>query len=289
MCEIRMSHPDKIFRVIVRTIILGACIGGNLLAWAQPATKITESGLPPGTLLSIGGSPISEKTVNGLLADLQSQGKTITAQMRDQVIASLVVKRVLLDEAKLQKLDLSKPYTEKLEEISQNLMIEFILSDYLAKHPLTVAVEKAEYARQRSVLGDGPTTPQYQLRQVLLKTDQEARSVIARALKGENFDKLAEETIDVNSKSNGGMTGWVLPSEILPAVSSVIVNLSKGVVTTAPIQTPAGWLVLKVEDVRDHKIPSFEEARVRVRQNLLVQRQQAYIESLVKKADIKRP
>jgi peptidyl-prolyl cis-trans isomerase C len=60
-------------------------------------------------------------------------------------------------------------------------------------------------------------------------------------------------------------------------------------VTAAPIQTPAGWAVVKVEDVRDFKIPDFEESRVRVRQTLMMQRQQAYIESLVKKATIKQP
>jgi peptidyl-prolyl cis-trans isomerase C len=138
-------------------------------------------------------------------------------------------------------------------------------------------------------LGEGEKAVQYQLRQALLKTEQEARAVISRAQKGESFETLAAETTDVNGRANGGLLGWILPYELLPSVGSVVVNLSKGAITAAPIQTPAGWVVVKVEDLRDYKIPSFEEARVRIRQNLMMKRQQTFIEGLVKKADIKRP
>jgi peptidyl-prolyl cis-trans isomerase C len=279
----------KSLNVLFRTTLLVTCLGAGLSAWAQSAAPGTAAASPTGAVLSVGGTPISEKTVAAMLATLQSQGKTITPQLREQVIAQLIAKRVLLDEAKLQKIDQDKAYLDKLEEVSQGLLIEALLSNYLSKQTLSEAEEKAEYARQRKVLGEGPTAVQYQLRQVLLKTEQEARNVIARAKKGESFEKLAAETIDASNKANGGLIGWVFPSQLLPAVNTVVSTLPKGAVTAAPIQTPAGWAVVKVEDVRDFKIPDFEESRVRVRQTLMMQRQQAYIESLVKKATIKQP
>jgi peptidyl-prolyl cis-trans isomerase C len=279
----------KSLNVLFRTTLLVTCLGAGLSAWAQSAATGTAAALPTGAVLSVGGTPILEKTVAAMLATLQSQGKTITPQLREQVIAQLIAKRVLLDEAKLQKIDQDKAYLDKLEEVSQGLLIEALLSNYLSKQTLSEAEEKAEYARQRKVLGEGPAAVQYQLRQVLLKTEQEARNVIARAKKGESFEKLAAETIDASNKANGGLIGWVFPSQLLPAVNTVVSTLPKGAVTAAPIQTPAGWAVVKVEDVRDFKIPDFEESRVRVRQTLMMQRQQAYIESLVKKATIKQP
>ena len=272
-----------------RTTLLLTCLGIGLSAWAQAAATGTAAALPTGAVLSVGGTPILEKTVAATLANLQSQGKTFTPQLREQVIAQLIAKRVLLDEAKLQKIDQDKAYLDKLEEVSQGLLIEALLSNYMSKQTWTEAEEKAEYARQRKVLGEGPSAVQYQLRQVLLKTEQEARDVIARAKKGESFEKLAVDTIDASNKASGGLIGWVFPSQLLPAVNTAVSTLAKGAVTTAPIQTPAGWVALKVEDVRDFKIPDFEESRVRVRQTLMVQRQQAFIESLVKKATIKQP
>jgi peptidyl-prolyl cis-trans isomerase C len=60
-------------------------------------------------------------------------------------------------------------------------------------------------------------------------------------------------------------------------------------VAAAPIQSPAGWHVIKVDDVRPFKIPSFEEARPQIRQALLVQRRQAFVDGLLKGANIQRP
>jgi len=268
---------------------MSACVGLFFSAWGQQAQKGTETTMPLGTVVSVGGTPISKKTINDMLANLKSQGKPVNPQVREQLITQLVLKRVLLDEAKLQKLDASNAYIEKREEVSQNLLIEMLLSEYLVKNAPTEADEKAEYSRQHKLLGEGEKAVQYQLRQALLKTEQEARAVISRAQKGESFETLAAETTDVNGRANGGLLGWILPYELLPSVGSVVVNLSKGAITAAPIQTPAGWVVVKVEDLRDYKIPSFEEARVRIRQNLMMKRQQTFIEGLVKKADIKRP
>jgi len=59
----------------------------------------------------------------------------------------LIAKRVLLDEAKLQKIDQDKAYLDKLEEVSQGLLIEALLSNYLSKQTLSEAEEKAEYVR----------------------------------------------------------------------------------------------------------------------------------------------
>ena len=59
----------------------------------------------------------------------------------------MIAKRVLLDEAKLQKIDQDKAYLDKLEEVSQGLLIEALLSNYLSKQTLSEAEEKAEYVR----------------------------------------------------------------------------------------------------------------------------------------------
>jgi peptidyl-prolyl cis-trans isomerase C len=268
---------------------MSACVGLVFSAWGQQAQKGAGASMPLDAVASVGGTLIPEKAVNAMLANLKNQGKPVTPQLREQVITQLVLKRVLLDEAKLQKLDSSNAYIEKREEAGQNLLIEMLLSGYMVKNAPTEADEKAEYSRQYKLLVEGEKAVQYQLRQVLLKTEQEARTVISRSQKGESFETLAAESIDVNARANNGLIGWILPYELLPAVSSVVVNLSKGAITAAPIQTPVGWVVVKVEDLRDYKIPSFEEARARIRQNLMVKRQQAVIEGLVKKADIKRP
>jgi peptidyl-prolyl cis-trans isomerase C len=65
---------------------------------------------------------------------------------------------------------------------------------------------------------------------------------------------------------------------VIPVVASTIPTMAKGSITTTPIQTPAGWVILKLDDKRAFKIPSFEEAKPQIRQAIV----QQYIAEVVK-------
>jgi peptidyl-prolyl cis-trans isomerase C len=255
-----------------------------------PASAASSVQTPvTGVVLTVNGTAITDKDVDKLLRTQQGQSKAPVAQLRAQITTELVVRQVLLDEAKRQKMDVDVNFIEKVEDLRQRLLMEQVVADYLSNNPITDVEEKAEYDRQKKVLGGADTTPQYQLRQIVVKTEQEGRELIARAQKGEAFAKLAEVSIDESGKANGGMVGWVFPSDLFPTLSAVVVNLQKGAVSAAPIQSNAGWHVVKLEDTRPFKIPSFDESRAQIKQALLSQRRQALIDGLMKKAVIKRP
>ena len=54
--------------------------------------------------------------------------------------------------------------------------------------------------------------------------------------------------------------------------------MGKGTVSANPIQTPVGWVIIKVDDKRPFKVPSFDEAKPQLRQALV----QQYIAESVK-------
>ena len=289
------------------TLALLMCVSASALAQAPkpatppapvPAPARTPAPAPgtgsavaptPGVVVTVNGSAITEKEVESLLAKSQSPGKTPTPQMREQAITELAVQRVLLEEAKRMKLDAAPAFIEKLENIRQLALIEALVDDFLIKYPITETDERVEYDRQKKILGNGTTTQQYQLRQVIVRTEQEGRDLIARAQKGEPFEKLVDVSIDQNTRTNGGLVGWVFPTDLLPILGAVVVNLQKGAVAATPVQTPIGWHVLKLDDTRTYKIPTFEEARAQMRQGVLTQRRQALIDDLMRKAVVKRP
>ena len=297
----------------IRLVALALLVGASASAWAQapkpatppapvpapartptppvaPAAGTGAAAVPtPGVVVTVNGAPITEKDIDSILSKSQSQGKAPTPQMREQAITELAVQRVLLDEAKRLKLDTAPAFLEKLENIRQLTLIEALVDDFLIKYPITEMDERAEYDRQKKVLGNGTTTQQYQLRQVIVRTEQEGRELIARAQKGEAFERLAEVSIDQNTRANGGMIGWVFPTDLLPILGAVVVNLQKGAVAATPIQTGIGWHVMKLDDTRTYKIPAFEEARAQMRQGVLTQRRQALIDDLMRKAVVKRP
>jgi peptidyl-prolyl cis-trans isomerase C len=226
--------------------------------------------------LVVNGVAIPESTVDALLGRLHEQGVTITSQVRDQVLGELTLRQLTFSEAEALGLEKSQAFQVQLAELRYRLLADMVFADYLAKNPISEAEEHAEYARQKKLLGGGDTTPQYLLSQIVVKSETEARELIARAKKGESFEKLSKVSLDEGSKAHGGQVGWLFPNDILPAIGA------------APIQIPSGWSVVKVDDIRPFKLPGFEESRPQLLQALQAQRRQSFVESLSKKAVIQR-
>ena len=132
-------------------------------------------------------------------------------------------------------------------------------------------------------LGD---VSQYRISHIVLSSEADAREVLARAKKGEPFDKLAREKSIDASKSEGGSLGWLLPNQVMAAISNVMVNLDQGAVAAAPIQTPAGWHVLKVDEKRPFKAPSLEQSKDQIRQGLQQQQNTEFARKLREAAKI---
>jgi peptidyl-prolyl cis-trans isomerase C len=90
----------------------------------------------------------------------------------------------------------------------------------------------------------------------------------------------------IKGKNGDGTMDWVLPNQLVPEISNVMVNLTKGGFTAAPIQTSTGWHIIKLDDKQAYKIPSFEDSKQGMRNMLTQKRQAEYIESLKKTAKI---
>ena len=102
----------------------------------------------------------------------------------------------------------------------------------------------------------------------MVASQAEADAISAQLKKGTSFDKLVREKSIDPSKAQAGVVGWVVPSQLTPEIGAAVSKLSKGG-TTAPIQTPSGWNIVKLDDKRPFKVPTLAEAQNQVRQQLL--------------------
>ena len=59
-----------------------------------------------------------------------------------------------------------------------------------------------------------------------------------------------------------------------------MLNLKKGEYTKEPVKSQFGWHVIKLDDVRDMKVPSFEELKPQLQQRLQQQSIQKAINDL---------
>lgn len=253
----------------------------GLLATAQAQSK-----LPAGAAAVVNGTTISEASVDEAVKANIARGQKDSPQLRKAVLDSLVNRELLAQDAAKQGLDKTPEAKQQLSQLRQNLLVELALADNRQKRPVTDQAVRADYDRQIAALGDISALQEIKLAVIATPTEGEIKSISAALKKGESFAKLAQEKSIDPSKSQGGSLGWVLSNQITPAIANAIKAMPKNASLTAPVQVPTGWMLVKVEEKRSFKPPSFEESQERIRAGLVQREQAAYLASLKAAAKI---
>ena len=119
-------------------------------------------------------------------------------------------------------------------------------------------------ARYQTLLKEKPAREEVHARHILVKTEAEAKSVIAELDKGADFATLAAKYSTDRGSGSGGDLGYFGRDDMVPAFAEAAFALAPGKYTETPVKTEFGWHVIKVEDRRVGKPPSFDEAREEV-------------------------
>ncbi|HYD43007.1 MAG TPA: SurA N-terminal domain-containing protein [Anaeromyxobacter sp.] len=99
---------------------------------------------------------------------------------------------------------------------------------------------------------------------------KEIEAAIERLQKGEDFAKVAAELSDDEStKANGGDLGVISAGQVDAAFSKAALELEAGKLS-APVQTPSGWHVIKVDEVIPAKKIPLADVRDDIARELLV-------------------
>lgn len=229
---------------------------------------------------TVNGVPITKGLLDLNLKGAISQGQKDSPELRKAMTEELINRELIAQAAIKEGLEKNIDLPDQITQLKQNLLLQAYLENHFKKEPITDMKLREEYDKQKKLMGDNSTAIQYKVSQIILPTESEATGIITRLQKGESFSKMAKEySIDGSSKEQGGAIGWILPQQILRPISDVMVNLNKGTVNNSPIQIQGGWVIIKVEDKRTMKVPTFDESKNQIRQALV----QQYLQESVKK------
>lgn len=234
---------------------------------------------------TVNGVQIPDSQFNLMLSVALNRGQPDTPDLRSTIKEELINREILAQAA--EKLELNKTPEAKQQwaQIRENFLVELLLIDFNKKNPVSDADVKAQYDREVAQIQSIDAAQQYRVSIIIVPTLQEAENITAQLKKGASFEKLAREKSIDPSKVQGGMLGWVFTSQINPEIGAAIKKLGKGGYT-APIQTQAGWNMVKVDDKRPFKIPAFSDAQNQIRLQLIQKRQIEFIQKLRSEAKI---
>lgn len=229
----------------------------------------------------VNGVSIPQSRVDARVKAFVAQGQPDTPEMRKAVRDSLINLEVISQAAIKMGLDKNPDIQQQLDVIRQNVLADAYIQDYMKKHPVAEAAMQAEYDR----LKGQSSRNDYKARHILVKTEAEARDVLAQLKKGTKFEKLATKSIDPGSGKQGGDLGWADPKGFVKEFADALASMSKGQ-TSEPVQTQFGWHIIRLDDIREHKPPTFDQVKPQIAQHLQQQTIQQAITELRSTAKI---
>ena len=243
-------------------------------AAAAPAGSAPSA--PNAAPASSGKELYTKSQFDFLLKERLAAGQPDTPELRNAIKDELNTRELLVREAKKKGLDKNADVKTQMDLAAQTVLVRAQVADWAKANPISDAALRKEYDSIKSQLGD----KEYKVRHILVDKEDEAKEIIASLQKGEKFEKLAERSKDPGSKANGGDLDWNAPANFVKPFSDAMVKLEKGKFTTQPVQTQFGWHVIKLDDVRDAKIPTFDEVKPQLTQRLQGQHLDAYFRDL---------
>lgn len=228
----------------------------------------------PAPAATVNGKAVKQSLVDFIIKDASARGQKVDDSTKALVVSKLISQELVYQEAQKAGVDKQADYQAREELMRRDLMINTYLQDYLKKNPVDEASSKAAYEKFKTQMGD----KEFSARHILVKTEAEAKDVIAQLAKGGDFAKLAKEkSLDPGSKEKGGDLGWFAPSSMVKPFSDAVSKLQKGLYTTVPVQTKFGWHVIKLEDTRDLQPPAYDTVKENIQKDL----QQKQLEKLL--------
>ena len=211
-----------------------------------------------------------------LLKERLAQGQPDTPELRNAVREELNTRELLVREARKKGLEKNTDVKNQMELSGQTVLVRAYVGDWLKANPISDALLHKEYDAIKAQMGD----KEYKVRHILVEKEDEAKEIVAELQKGTKFEKLVERSKDTGSKANGGDLDWNAPGNFVKPFSEAMVKLPKGKFTATPVQTQFGWHVIEVTDIRDAKIPTFEEVKPQLQQRMQGQYLDTYFKEL---------
>jgi len=220
------------------------------------------------------------------------------SKLREAILEQMITEELLLEgatEAGIQVTDeeinnqlsrIRKNYADEaayLEQIKKRGFTDESFKNYL-KERLMISKFRASLVdpdsvteeEMRQYFADSPvplmSPARVKMRMVQAK-DEAGIKKIEAVIKDKGFDKAAEELAKEGS-AVVSQSDWVQPDTFSSATAEAVKNAKIGDVV-GPLQGMGGWYMMRIDDMEEPKVESYDEAKEKIKNLVLMQKRQA--------------
>lgn len=231
----------------------------------------------------VNGKAVPKARMDSLSLQFQSSGRPITPEVQEQMRQHLIALEVFTQEADKLGLSSSDEFKAQMELARQTVLANQLIKEFEKKNAITDELLKAEYDKFAAANGG----KEIKARHILVDKEADATAIIASLKKGAKFEEIAKKrSKDTGSGAKGGDLDWANPSSYVPEFSAALQALKKGQLSDNAVKTQFGFHVIRVDDVRDIKLPTFEEVKPQIADQMKQDKRGTYQRDLLGKAKV---
>jgi peptidyl-prolyl cis-trans isomerase C len=231
----------------------------------------------------VNGKAVPKARMDSLSLQFQSTGRPITPEVQEQMRQHLIALEVFTQEADKLGLSSSDEFKAQMELARQTVLANQLIKEFEKKNAITDDLLKAEYDKFAAANGG----KEIKARHILVDKEADATAIIASLKKGGKFEEIAKKrSKDTGSGAKGGDLDWANPSSYVPEFSAALQALKKGQLTDKAVKTQFGFHIIRVDDVRDIKLPTFDEVKPQIADQMKQDKRGTYQRDLLGKAKV---
>jgi peptidyl-prolyl cis-trans isomerase C len=259
--------------VKIRTVLL-------LLAASLACASVAAAADDP-VVARVNGVDIKQSELNFAESEVGPRLASYAPQDRRRVLLQYVIENELMAGAgQKDKLDQAPGFADRAKYHERRALRDAFFDSSIRG---AVAEADAKKIYDEKIAKVKPEQ-EVHARHILVATEAEAREVIERLKKGEDFAALAKEN-SKDTNAEGGDLGWFGHGQMLKPFEDAAFALEPGQISE-PVQTQFGWHVIKVEGKRDAPLPSFDQVKDAIMAQLVQQKASQVVTGLRDSAKI---
>jgi peptidyl-prolyl cis-trans isomerase C len=222
-------------------------------------------------LATVGEREITERDVNLVLQSMDQQKamQYYTKDGRKRVLNELINQELFYLDAIDMGLDKEEEFKQQLEQTKASLLKQYAINKLLN----TVKIDEDEVENYYSDNKENFKNPEtVKASHILVDQKEKAEEVLKEINEGLSFEEAAKKYSKCPSKEKGGDLGYFAKGRMVPEFEKAAFNMEIDEID-GPVKTQFGYHLIKVYDKKEAEIIPLEEIRDRLRQQLIVMKQ----------------
>jgi len=264
----------KTVQFLAATLCVAALFGCNGTSGTKPEGKKEGQ-----VLAEVNGSTITTGEFSRELKNLPEYLKPMadTPQGRKEMLDTMVIRELILQQASKDGADKGPEIEEKMQELKKRLIVEaFLKKKVEAEAKISDADLKKFYDQN---LDKFKTGEQIRASHILVKSEKEAKDILAQIKAGAKFEDLAKKSSVDSSAAKGGDLGWFGKGTMVPAFEKAVLSLKEGQISDV-VKSDFGYHIIKLTGKRAAGVRPFDEVKDQIKGALMPSKQQEIFQKI---------